>query len=301
MNASGCHCKTKTHLDNLVTIGLTTIITKTCTLYPNNGNRDPCFNEVNNNISINCLGMPNPGYTYYKELLLEYIKKNITYIISIDASNQEELNIMLQDYDSYISILKNNGVLPITNNEYIEINVSCPNKLIIETGKTSRIISYDILQFTRILENIKNLELANIQIGIKLSPYVDKVLLEQIANIIIKYRISARIKYIVCGNCIPNGMIIDNITCQPILSVKTGGISGIVNKLISVSNVYQFNNIFKKNNIDIIIVGCGGIETSDDVLEYLNAGAHSVQVGRALYLNGVDKLVEINKSLLSKL
>ena len=285
MNASGCHCRTKAQLDSLVASGMKTIITKTCTLFPNKGNAHPVFLEIGNNASVNCLGMPNQGYAYYRDLYLEYKLRGITYIISMDASNSEQLLEMLQDYDTYLSHLKRELHISMESQEYVEINVSCPSTT------CPRIIAYDILAFARLLETIKSLDLANIVIGIKLAPYIDKILLDQVANIIIQYSVSARIKYIVCSNSIPNGMVIDNKTGLPKLSAKTGGISGTVNKLISISNVYQFNQIFKsKSSIDIKIIGCGGIENADDVKEYLQAGAYSAQIGRMLYLYGTSIL-----------
>jgi dihydroorotate dehydrogenase (NAD+) catalytic subunit len=126
-------------------------------------------------------------------------------------------------------------------------------------------------------------------------------LLEQISKVLIKY--SNIVKYIVCGNSIPNGMIINLESGKPLLSIKTGGISGSANRLLGVSNVYQFSNIFNSiNNIlPIAILGCGGIETYSDVLEYLNAGAQGVQIGRILYIEGVERVVDITNKLLAKL
>jgi dihydroorotate dehydrogenase len=106
MNASGCHCRTKAQLDSLVAAGMKTIITKTCTLFPNKGNAQPVFLEIGSNASVNCMGMPNSGYSYYRDLYLEYKFRGITYIISMDASNTENLLEMLQDYDTYLSNLQ---------------------------------------------------------------------------------------------------------------------------------------------------------------------------------------------------
>jgi dihydroorotate dehydrogenase (fumarate) len=293
MNASGCHCRIKTHLDNLVDAGMTTIITKTCTLLQNKGNPEPCFQEINENISINCLGMPNQGYFYYRDLFLEYTNKRITYIISMDASSQEDLQTMLLNYNEFLSQLKAQNKLAIDSQEYVEINLSCPST------KCSRIISYDILAFARLLETIKSLELTNIVIGLKLSPYIDKVLLSQVGNLIIKYQSTARIAYIVCSNSIPNGMILDTSTGQPKLSGKTGGISGTVNKLLGVSNTWQFYELFQSAKMQsaIKIIGCGGIETNNDILEYLHAGAKGVQIGRILYLHSTEILNNLNPNL----
>jgi dihydroorotate dehydrogenase len=315
MNASGCHSRSKEHFDNLIQNGLHTIITKSCTLYKNDGNDEPNFKEINKHISINCLGMPNYGYKYYRNLFPGYYKQGITYIISMDASNWEDLKIMLLDYDEFIGSMKTEWQTKynikdnIKDNiqynirEFVEINVSCPNKLDvnINNSKISRIIAYDPILLCRLLENIKQLDLVNLNIGIKLSPYVDNVLLEQISKVLITY--SKIVKYIVCGNSIPNGMIINLENGKPLLSIKTGGISGTANRLLGVSNVYQFNNIFKSaNNIkSIAIFGCGGVETDTDVLEYLNAGAQGVQIGRILYVEGVDSVVAISNKLMAKL
>lgn len=300
-NASGCRSKYKEQLDELVAGGMTTIVTKSCTLYENYGNPDPNFRELNEHISINCLGMPNCGFYYYRDLLPSYYMKGITYIISMDASNWNELKTMLLEYDKFIYNMKSKLGIKDNIREFVEINVSCPNKLDINTGTTTRIIAYDPVELSRLLENIKSLHLMNINIGIKLSPYVDKILLEQIANVILTY--SSIVKYIVCGNSIPNGMIMDLKSGNPLLSVKTGGVSGTANKLIGVSNVYHFNNIFhsREEKFNIVIIGCGGIETADDILEYFWAGAKGVQIGRVLYVEGVEKCIEINKKLLAKL
>lgn len=292
MNASGCHCRTKTQLDALVDAGMKTIITKTCTLLPNKGNPQPVFLEVNSNASVNCLGMPNLGYTYYRDLYLGYHSKGITYIISMDASNCNQLLKMLQDYDTYLSTLKRENRIPINCREYVEINLSCPS------ATCPRIISYDPLEFSRILESIKSLELCNLLIGLKLAPYVDKVLLEHIAKLISIYQYSSRISYIVCSNSIPNGMIIDKTTGNPVLSAGTGGISGTFNKLIGISNTWQFDKILSSSNTRkyIRIIGCGGIEIGDDIKDYIAAGADGVQIGRYLYINGPECLKNINCS-----
>ena len=290
MNASGCRSRYKEQLDQLVANGMKTIITKTCTLNENIGNNEPNFREINDNISINCLGMPNSGFQYYRDLLPLYYKAGITYIISMDASNWNDLRKMLLEYDEFIYKMKYDLGVEDNVKEFVEINVSCPNKLDIESGSTSRIIAYDPQELTRLLENIKTIELVNLNIGIKLSPYVDKILLEQIAKVLITY--SSIVKYIVCGNSIPNGMIINLNTGEPLLSVKTGGISGTANRLLGVSNVYHLNKIFTSHSktISIVIIGCGGIEKVDDIREYFIAGVKGVQIGRVLYIDGVERV-----------
>ena len=286
MNASGCHCRTKTQLDSLIAAGMQTIITKTCTLLPSKGNPQPVFIEIDSSTSINCLGMPNPGYLYYRALYLEYKLRGITYIISMDASNLEHLLEMLENYDTHLSELKRELRIATECKEYVEINLSCPST------SRPRIIAYDTLALARTLESIKSLELCNLHIGLKLAPYIDKVLLAQVAELISIYQSGSRIAYIVCSNSIPNGMVINKNTYQPILSSGTGGISGKLNKLLGISNTWQFNIILsnhgRRNAIKIF--GCGGIETTEDIEEYIAAGADSVQIGRYLYVSGVENI-----------
>jgi dihydroorotate dehydrogenase (fumarate) len=203
----------------------------------------------------------------------------------MDASNLDNLLEMLLDYDTYISSQKQT----ISTSEYVEINLSCPSTT------CPRIIAYDILTLARVLESIKLLELHTIQIGLKLAPYVDKILLQNVANLIVRYQSSARIGYIVCANSIPNGMVVNPDTGVPVLSAKTGGISSVANKLLGVANVYQFNELLQKQGKrqSIRIIGCGGIETLRDIQEYLAASADSVQIGRFLYTQGVNCLAPL--------
>ena len=72
------------------------------------------------------------------------------------------------------------------------------------------------------------------------------------------------------------GMKIDLKTKKPLLSNKTGGLSGSAVKPVAVRMVYQVYDAVK-----IPIVGMGGISTAEDVLEFMLAGAAAVEVGAA--------------------
>ena len=122
----------------------------------------------------------------------------------------------------------------------------------------------------------------------KLSPYLDHNLCEKIINIINKNNDRNLIKYIVLSNSIPNCLILNNN--KPVLSNTYGGLSGKLNKFISLSNVHYFKG---KLNKDIKIIGCGGIQTIDDVNDYLNNGADYVQLGSCFY-NNLTNSLDIN-------
>ena len=76
------------------------------------------------------------------------------------------------------------------------------------------------------------------------------------------------------------GMRIDLKRRKPLLANKTGGSSGPAIKPVAVRMVYQVYDAVK-----IPIVGMGGIETAEDVIEFMLAGATAVQVGAANLVN----------------
>jgi dihydroorotate dehydrogenase (NAD+) catalytic subunit len=58
-----------------------------------------------------------------------------------------------------------------------------------------------------------------------------------------------------------------------------GGLSGPAIKPITVRMTYQCANAVK-----IPVIGCGGISTAEDAVEYMLAGAAAVQVGTATFV-----------------
>jgi len=76
------------------------------------------------------------------------------------------------------------------------------------------------------------------------------------------------------------GMAIDTSARRPALNNITGGYSGPAIKPLSLYLVYK---VYPK--VQVPIIGCGGITTAQDALEYIMAGAHAVQVGTATFSN----------------
>ena len=79
---------------------------------------------------------------------------------------------------------------------------------------------------------------------------------------------------------------------KPVLSNKFGGMSGKAIKPIAVRNVYS---VYEE--VDIPLIGVGGIYTFEDVVEFIYAGARAVQIGTAIMDEGVEVFSEINKGL----
>ena len=78
----------------------------------------------------------------------------------------------------------------------------------------------------------------------------------------------------------------------PVLSNKIGGYSGSAIKPIGIRCVYEISK-----NVDIPVIGVGGISTGMDVIEYFMAGASAVQIGSAIYYRGIDVFKKISDEI----
>ena len=328
-NASGCWVKTKEFMDEIAAMGssITTIVSKTCTLHAFDGHPTPNFYELGQ-LSLNCKGMPNFGYAYYRDLWADYTTQGLTYVLSVDGADVGELRTMVVDYDAFLERAKGQAVsaneavgeqAPIASGEerlisrtscdleWVELNVSCPNKA--SQQEQPRLLAYDPEALDCLLAMLRSLRLQHIRFLIKLAPCTDRWLLAQVAQVLLHYHPDV-VGGVVCSNSIPNAHSAN------ILSRPTAGISGLPTKLLSQSNLVQLRAEFARIaaaarrtgrsaadqhedpiSPPMLLVGCGGVETSQDVLEYLHLGAHAVQVGRALHLEGRVKLLELHRQV----
>ena len=75
-------------------------------------------------------------------------------------------------------------------------------------------------------------------------------------------------------------MSLDTIQARSHIGTKMGGLSGPAVKPIIVRLVYECARA-----TSIPVIGCGGIQSANDVIEYLLAGATAVQIGTATLKN----------------
>jgi dihydroorotate dehydrogenase (NAD+) catalytic subunit len=80
----------------------------------------------------------------------------------------------------------------------------------------------------------------------------------------------------------------------PILSNAVGGLSGPAIRAVGVRCVYE---IF--DEVEIPIVGVGGIANTDDALQYIMAGARAVQIGTAIWHDGSSVFSSISEGIAS--
>lgn len=275
INASGCWVINSQQIKSLDNSKLGGIISKTCTIFSKNGNDEPnYYHDEINNLHFNSKGLPNYGYNYYRNISDDITKP---YFLSIAFDKKENLLPMLKDYDWY-------NIKINTDDTYcqklVEINMSCPN-----TEK--RIPGYHLEEIEDILKTLKENRFNNLIFGLKLPPYFELEFIYKLANLLNNY--VDVIKFITMSNSIPNALPI--INGEVILNNRYGGLSGKINKYISLSNIYT---IRKQLRLDIKIIGCGGIETLQDIKDYKKVGADFFQLASCFYDEN-DNSLDIDK------
>ena len=203
---------------------------------------------------INSIGLQNVGLEAFLKEKLPFLRKYDTPVV---------VNILgdsVEDYEELCTRL--DGKV-----EAIELNVSCPN---VKKGGISFATDRDALKelIGKVRKKVKHSTLI-----VKLSPVA-----EDIASIsVLCEKEGADAVSLI--NTIP-AMAIDIETRRPALANLIGGLSGPAIKPIGVRMVWQVYQAVK-----IPIIGMGGIMNASDAIEYMLAGATSVAVGTANFVN----------------
>ncbi|HGD7082821.1 dihydroorotate oxidase [Enterococcus faecium] len=275
MNASGVHCMTTQELDELAHSEAGAFITKSCTINERKGNPKPRYFDVPLG-SINSMGLPNLGFSYYLEYALAYEKvqenRNQPLFFSIAGMSVQENLEMLEK-------IEKSGFNGIT-----ELNLSCPNV----PGKPQ--LAYD---FEATYETLKEVfSIFSKPLGIKLPPYFDFAHFDQMADILNQFPLT----YVNAINSVGNGLYIDTEQEAVVIKPKEGfgGIGGEYIKPTALANVRAFYTRLKP---EIQIIGTGGIRTGQDAFEHLLCGASMLQIGTELHKEGPEIFSRIIKEL----
>ena len=229
------------------------IITKSVTLEPREGNPPPRIHETSSGM-LNSIGLANVGVNEFCNKKLPYLNKMKTHFI---------INIAGSTMDEYIKVLE---MLENSNGKHVgyEINISCPN--VKEGGMEFGVNANMTYKLTSKLRNMTNKLLI-----MKLSPNVTNI--EEIASAAERGgadAVSAVNTFV--------GMAIDYKTGKMLLSTKFGGLSGPAIKPMAIAKIHKIYN-----EINIPIIGMGGIASFEDIVEFIRAGSSLVQIGTLNY------------------
>ncbi|HEU4759663.1 MAG TPA: dihydroorotate dehydrogenase [Dehalococcoidia bacterium] len=229
------------------------IVSKAVTLRPRRGNPQPRIAETAAGM-INSIGLQNIG--------LDAIVRDVapvwaTWQVPVIA------NVAGESVADYAELARRLDGVPGVSG--IELNVSCPN---VENGLEFGSDPRAAAEVTAAVRRRTDLPLL-----VKLTPNVSDIV--AVARAVAEAGADA----LTLINTFP-AMSIDLKARRPALGWGSGGLSGPALKPIALRMVYQVASA-----LDIPIVGCGGIMSGRDAMEYIMAGARAVQVGTATFTN----------------
>ncbi len=240
------------HLFDIQQLGA--IVCKGTTLKPREGNPQPRLVETPSGL-LNSIGLQNIGVeALIKEKAPIWAKWRVPIIVNIAGET-------IDDYVKLASRL--DGVKGISG---LEVNISCPNIKAggVEFGANPK----SAAEVTRAVRKTTSLPVL-----VKLTPNTSDVTKVAIAVA------EAGADAVSLINTL-KGMAIDIRQRRPVLGNVTGGLSGPAVKPVALCMVYQVAGV-----VDIPVIGCGGITTASDALEFIMAGASAIQVGTAGFAN----------------
>ena len=230
------------------------IVCKGTTLQPRQGNAQPRLVEVEAGL-LNSIGLENIGVAaLVRDMTPVWAQWQVPMVVNIAGESITEYAEIARALDGKKGIAG------------IEVNISCPNvdcggmEFGVEAGSAAEV--------TRAVRQSTQLPVI-----VKLSPNVTDIV--KIAVAVADAGADA-----ICLINTLRGMAIDIKCRRPILGNIRGGLSGPAVKPVALYMVYQVAHA-----VEIPIIGCGGISSGQDALEFIMAGATAIQVGTATFRN----------------
>jgi dihydroorotate dehydrogenase (NAD+) catalytic subunit len=243
--------------------GAGAVVTKSLSKEPWEGYPNPTIFSVKGGGWINAVGLSNPGAENFAEMIRP--NENVPIIVSLVGSVEEDFEFMIKKFqDCKVTAY--------------ELNLSCPHvaKVGLEVGDDTELVS-------QIVKKVKSMSDVPViaKVGLGSTDYLETV----------DAAVSAGADAITAINTI-RAMAIDVEVERPILSNKIGGLSGTPIKPVALRCVYEISSKF-----DIPILGCGGISTWEDAVEFILAGASAVQFGSVMGDHWDEVFLEINNGI----
>jgi dihydroorotate dehydrogenase (NAD+) catalytic subunit len=264
--AAGILGVSKTYFGELIDNGIGMITIKSISRLEQTGHASPCVLPYEAGL-INAVGYPNPGLEAALEEFGDLQGIEVPVVANIIGKNADDFDYMSKNFLPY-------------DFSAVEMVLSCPHTpgYGMLAGQHTPEATYESVSVVR-----KNTSLPLI---VKLTPNVGDI------TLLAKAAQDAGADAISACNSVGPGMVINIDSKEPVLDFTIGGLSGPAIKPIAIKSVYE---IYEQ--VDIPIIGIGGITTGRDAIEMMMAGASAVGIGSAVYYRGVSVFKKINDEM----
>ncbi|MHB0975722.1 MAG: dihydroorotate dehydrogenase [Candidatus Aquicultorales bacterium] len=254
LTASGTFGSGKEYADLVDVRRLGGIVAKTVTLEPRQGNLPPRICETPSGM-LNSIGLHNEGIDRFLEDDMAFLRElGIPVIVNVAGNSVGD----------YVDVCRR--LARVKGISALELNVSCPNVKAggIAFGTHPGLIN-EVVSACR--------KATDLPIIVKLTPNVTNIVA------IARAAEGAGADAVSLINTVV-GMAIDVHTFRPRLGSGIGGLSGPAIRPIAVRMVWEV-----AREVDIPVIGMGGIACAEDAVEFLLAGASAIAVGTGNFMN----------------
>jgi dihydroorotate dehydrogenase (NAD+) catalytic subunit len=231
------------------------LVTKGISPLPRFGNATPRICETASGM-LNSIGLENVGVEGFRSEKLPFLRRCGTRVL---------VNFFGVTFEDYVSC--GQALAAMDGVDALEMNVSCPNIKAggIEFGTEPRVLG-DLVRACRAV--------VHKPLWVKLTPNTSDIVA------LAKACADQGADGLSIINTI-TGMAIDARSRRPKIATIFGGLSGPAIKPIALRMVYQV----RRAGVPLAISGIGGIQNATDVIEFLLAGASTVQVGTQSFVD----------------
>ncbi len=268
LNASGVLGMSAPLLKRVYDSGAGAVVTKSLGPSARPGHINPTVVEVDCGL-LNAMGLPNPGVAEFLPEIRELKHEGIPVVVSFFAST-------IPEFAESARILSSAGA------DALELNLSCPN-----VGGEPGMCAADSGSVEKVTSAV--VDASTVPVFVKLSPMVAEI------APIAKSVEDAGADAIVAINTL-KAMAIDADFRKPILSNVTGGLSGAAIKPVALRCVWEIAEA-----VEIPIIGCGGVSSGKDAVEFILAGASAVEIGTAVMNGGFEVYGKVNMGIVEYL
>lgn len=250
MPASGCFGYGKEYAEYYSLNQLGAVVVSGTTLEPRLGNKTPRVTEVTAGM-LNAIGLANPGIDAVIQDELQWLaKQDVPIIVNVSGDSVE-------DYCRVVEKVCASGLA-----QAIELNVSCPN---VALGGIAFGVDKKVLR--NLVESVK--AHCTLPLIVKLSPNVTRI-----QDLAVAAAEGGADALSLINTLI--GMQIDLKARKPVLANRTGGFSGRAIKPVAVRMLHDV-----AKEVDLPLIGMGGIYSGKDAIEFVMVGASAIMVGTA--------------------